>query len=277
MDHGLLQCFRSTSILARSFLSSGITNNNTANALGIFSPAITLVIFAAISAARGRNLDTETVFTTMAILSMVTHPANMVMTIVPRAVASFAGFERIQTFLLQPSLVDHREILPNYTRNSMSWNPGSGHLTKPCPTIFIQHLDVGNEQPILCDISLETYPGSLVIISGAVASGKSTLLRAILGEVVPLSGVIKTSTRRIAYCAQRPWIPGGTIKDVVCGDSEYVDERWYDEIMSLCCLLPDIQLWSDGDATQVGSRGSNLSGGQRQRLVRGMFISYYIR
>jgi ATP-binding cassette subfamily C (CFTR/MRP) protein 1 len=68
---------------------------NVANALGIFSPAITLVIFAAISGARGRSLDTETAFTTMAILSMVTHPANMVITIVPRAVAAYAGLERI--------------------------------------------------------------------------------------------------------------------------------------------------------------------------------------
>ena len=59
-----------------------------ANALGIFSPAITLIIFAVVSGARGRNLDTGTAFTTMAILSMV-------MTVIPRAVAAFSGFERI--------------------------------------------------------------------------------------------------------------------------------------------------------------------------------------
>lgn len=53
-------------------------NSDIANALGIFSPVITLAIFAIMSYFRGQNLDAETAFTTVAILTMVTHPANMV-------------------------------------------------------------------------------------------------------------------------------------------------------------------------------------------------------
>jgi hypothetical protein len=49
----------------------------TANALGIFSPAITLAIYAVITGIKGSSLDTETAFTTIAILGMTTHPANM--------------------------------------------------------------------------------------------------------------------------------------------------------------------------------------------------------
>lgn len=60
--------------------------NASANALGIFTPAITLVIFAIMSYFRGETLDAEAAFTTVAILTMVTHPANMVMTIIPRIV-----------------------------------------------------------------------------------------------------------------------------------------------------------------------------------------------
>ncbi|KAK3192091.1 hypothetical protein K4F52_001718 [Lecanicillium sp. MT-2017a] len=44
--------------------------NSSANALGLFSPAITLVLFALLSTLRGQRLDTTTAFTTIAILGL---------------------------------------------------------------------------------------------------------------------------------------------------------------------------------------------------------------
>lgn len=223
--------------------------------------------------ARGRNLDTETAFTTMAILSMVTHPANMVMTIVPRVVAAFAGFERIQAYLLRPSLQANRGILPKPTLNKLSWDPTTVHLTKSSPAIQIRQLRIGHKQLVLDNINIEVAAGSLTIISGPTGSGKSTLLRAILGEIVPAHGVISLSTRQIAYCAQKPWLPSGTIKQVIYGPtgiydaSDQDDENWYYEVTNICCLTHDLDSLLDGDQTQIGSRGLNLSGGQRQRVV----------
>ncbi|PCH05502.1 ABC transporter, integral membrane type 1 [Penicillium occitanis (nom. inval.)] len=246
--------------------------NMSANALGIFSPAITLVISALISVARGGKLDTETAFTTIAILSMVTHPANMVMTIVPRVVAAFAGFERIQTFLLQPSLQDTRQVLSENTRNDLLWDWSN-------PAIQIQDLRIGREQLVLRNINMQIAAGTFAIISGPTGSGKSTLLRAILGEVVPVQGSIALSTRSIAYCAQKPWLQNGTIKEAICGttnmysDREEYHERWYHEVVEICCLTHDLKNLPDGDQTQIGSKGLNLSGGQRQRvaLARALF------
>jgi ATP-binding cassette subfamily C (CFTR/MRP) protein 1 len=245
-----------------------------ANALGIFTPAITLVIFAVIAGARGRNLNTETAFTTVAILTMVTHPANMVMTIVPRIVSSFAGFDRIQTFLLHPHLNDHRGSLPKTMSNNLSSDPVSGQLTKSSAVILIQQLAIGEKQLILRNVDIEVAPGSIFIVSGPVGSGKSTLLRAILGEAVPAHGSIKLSTRRIAYCAQKPWLPSGTIKEAIHGPTDRVDDKWYHEVINLCCLTHDLKPLPDGDETQIGSRGLNLSGGQRQRVVSPTQIRY---
>ncbi|KAL3428462.1 ABC transporter [Phlyctema vagabunda] len=252
--------------------------NASANALGIFSPTITLVIFAIVSGARGHNLDTETAFTTMAILSMVTHPANMVMTIVPRAVAAFAGFERIQAFLLRPYPQPDLEILPESPLDSFSTNPKSSQA------IETRQLRIGDKHLVLKNVDISMAVGSLTIISGPTGSGKSTLLRAILGEVVPVHGSISISTRRIAYCAQRPWLPSGTMKQVIRGHtgmytaSNQVDEEWYDMITDVCCLTHDLNSLPDGDETQIGSRGLNLSGGQRQRvaLARALFARYDI-
>lgn len=98
-----------------------VAYNASANALGMFAPVITIVL-----AAKGeglglggsgdgkKGLDTETAFTAVAILGMVTHPANMVMTIVPRIVAAFASFERVQAFLTDESRSDERDVASRF-------------------------------------------------------------------------------------------------------------------------------------------------------------------
>ncbi|CRG86131.1 Multidrug resistance-associated protein 6 [Talaromyces islandicus] len=247
--------------------------NASANAVGLFSPAITLVVYALLSVARGDDLDTETAFTTMAILSMVTHPANMIMTIVPRAVASFAAFERIQSFLLQQSLHDIRESLSTDPLNS------STQIPVPGLAIQIRELRIGHKSPILEKISIEVAASSFTILSGRTGSGKSTLLRAIIGEVTPSHGSIGLSTRQIAYCAQKPWLPNGTVKEAIYGPGgtygtcNQTHDGWYDKIIKICCLDHDFANLPNGDQTQIGSRGLNLSGGQRQRvsLARALF------
>lgn len=247
--------------------------NASANALGIFSPAITLIIFAMNSATYGRRLDTETAFTTIAILSMVTHPANMVMTMVPRIVAALSGFERIQTFLLQPPLQANRGILPQASSIKFAWNPTSGQPVSSGTAIQISRVQIGHPQVILEDININVPNGKVTVISGPTGSGKSTLLRLILGETIPVHGSVALSTPHIAYCAQRPWLPNGTIRDVIYGANEKYSEKWYNEVIKACCLTYDIESLADGDQTRIGSRGLNLSGGQRQRvaLARALF------
>ncbi|KAI0535783.1 putative ABC transporter [Xylaria digitata] len=252
--------------------------NMSANALGIFSPAITLVIFAVISSSQGRELDTETVFTTVAILSMITHPANMIMTIVPRAVSAFAGFERIQSFLVRPSLETYRTTKSESVINRLPQNVPSHQVTSN-PAIRIEQLRIGQEHVVLEGVNIEVAAGSFAIVSGPTGSGKTTLLRAIIGEISPTHGSISLATEPIAYCAQRPWLPSGTVRDVICGapntavDLTENDERWYHEVTEICCLTHDFESFPAADQTQVGSRGLNLSGGQRQRvtLARALF------
>lgn len=234
-----------------------------ANALGIFTPAITLIIYAVVATAHGQALDTETAFTTMAILGLVTHPANMVMTIVPRAIGSLAGFDRIQSFLLRPSLHDQREELPRSVGLNLV------DIEDEPPAILIQDLKLGVKQTILESININISKGSLTIISGPVGSGKTTLLRAVLGEAPLTDGTIKISSQRIAYCAQRPWLPRGSLRRVITNtDSlEDIDISWYQKVLAVCCLEQDFKSLPEKDQTQIGSRGMNLSGGQRQRVV----------
>lgn len=227
-------------------------------------------MYAVIAATTGRDFDTETAFTTVAILGMVTHPANMIMTIVPRGVAAFAGFTRIQTFLLRPSLHSYRgEIpMPNRIGAFASVQPKDANAA-----ITVSHLTIGDKVPILEDVNITVRRGSLTVISGPVGCGKSSLLRAILGEIPPIQGRVEMSTKRIAYCAQRPWLPNGSIREVIQGYTGHDDQQWYRQVVETCCLTHDIDCLPNGDDTEIGSKGLNLSGGQRQRvaLARAVF------
>lgn len=63
-----------------------------------------LSILALVAHYRYNNVfDAETAFSTVAILALVTHPANRVMTMIPLAIGSLASFERIEEHLLAAS------------------------------------------------------------------------------------------------------------------------------------------------------------------------------
>ncbi|XXG94847.1 hypothetical protein Hte_001106 [Hypoxylon texense] len=246
-----------------------VAYTGSANFLGMFAPVLTLVLYAILAEVRGEKLDTETAFTTIAILIMVTHPANMVMTIVPRAVASLANFERIQGFLLEPSRHDRRiettvlatTLASEGTRNEPSIVPHSA--------INLTGLSVGETRFALENVNLTVRQGSIVMCCGATAAGKTVLIRSILGEV-PSTGKAAISSKRIGYCSQLPWIPNGSINQIITSFAEdhvAIDSEWYKEVVESCCLPQDIDALPGGDEYLVGSRGTNLSGGQRQRLA----------
>lgn len=226
---------------------------------------VTIVLLAVVSSRQGKNLDAEAAFTVVATLAIVSHPANMVMTLIPRAVASLASFERIQEYLLDVPVRDRRE-----SQRPPAHLPGS---TQAEPLgIRLQDVTVGlstgPSPAILKDISFQVNKGTITICAGPVGSGKSSLAKVILGEVEYRSGSLAVCSTRIGYCDQNSWLPSGRLKDIVCAFAKNIDETRYQEILAACCLTGDLANLSQGDETKVGSRGINLSGGQRQRLVR---------
>lgn len=239
-----------------------LTETRPANALGIFAPVVTLVVFALVARLQGSQMDVSTAFTTVAILALVTEPANMIMTIIPKAVATSANFERIQAYLLEPPRTDKRQI---------THQPSDASRTNAAAVVDINGATVqspSTEEAILHDINLVLLRGSTVICSGPVGSGKSILAKAILGEIMPSEGTITVSSTSIGFCDQQAWLPTGKIKQIVCGFSTAIDNQKYEDAIRACCLDHDLSTFPEGDNTVVGSRGINLSGGQRQRLVR---------
>eukprot|EP00854_Cymbomonas_tetramitiformis_P009056 gene9056-10731_t len=129
--------------------------------------------------------------------------------------------------------------------------------------------------PTLKELDLEVTPGSLVVVYGPTAAGKSSLLSAALGEISRLSGSHGLHGR-VAYCAQKVWLTsasvrrnitlGGGPREGGAADGE-VDEGRYARVLDECCLETDMQQLPGGDRAEVGEKGIALSGGQQQRVA----------
>ena len=140
------------------------------------------------------------------------------------------------------------------------------------PAILIENATLHpspNAGAVLNNLNIRLDKSSITIIAGPIGSGKSTILKAILGEL-PYEGKISISTPLMAYCAQTPWLANESILKNVCGLAEIslINEAWYNSVIHACVLDEDLKLFPEGDRTIIGSRGITLSGGQKQRLVR---------
>ncbi|KAJ6786175.1 hypothetical protein PWT90_00737 [Aphanocladium album] len=233
--------------------------NASANALGVFAPALTVALFAVVSNARNIPLDSAVLFTTVAALSIVTHPANMIMTIYPRIVSVAASFERFQEFLLASPLDDTRKIDDKTESDNI-------HSRTPVSLTDVT-VDGKHGRPILSNINMKLSQGSVSICCGPVGSGKSVLGKTILGEVPKSKGIVEVSSKTIGFCDQTPWVMAGTIKEVICAFDSKVDDAKYNAVIRACCLDHDLSQFDEGDDLYIGSRGVNLSGGQKQRIA----------
>uniref|UniRef100_A0A669BJZ4 ATP-binding cassette, sub-family C (CFTR/MRP), member 2 n=1 Tax=Oreochromis niloticus TaxID=8128 RepID=A0A669BJZ4_ORENI len=128
--------------------------------------------------------------------------------------------------------------------------------------------DIVRQDPIqlLCvsSVNLDIEPGQLVAVVGAVGSGKSSLMSALLGEMHSTKGFINIMGS-LAFVPQQAWIQNATLKDNILFGSPHEEEN-FKKVIQACALAPDLELLPGGDLTEIGEKGINLSGGQKQRV-----------
>ena len=82
-------------------------------------------------------------------------------------------------------------------------------------------------QPILKNINFEIKQGEFVCIIGEVGCGKSSLLQAILNNMLSLARGSKIYVNgSISYVSQIPWIRNATIKDNILFYQPYNEEKY---------------------------------------------------
>lgn len=130
----------------------------------------------------------------------------------------------------------------------------------------------------LDDVSLSLERGSFTVVTGRVASGKTTLLRVLLGLLPRDAGQIHWNGEpvadpgcffvppRSAYISQVPWLFSGTLRENILLGLRGSEESLL-EAIRLAVFEQDLAQMPDGLETVIGPKGVRLSGGQMQRAA----------
>lgn len=139
----------------------------------------------------------------------------------------------------------------------------------------------GGTSRALQGVSLEIPAGSLIAITGPVGSGKSALLRALMGLYPLEDGQVLVDGKpidemspderaaRMGYVPQDPGLFSGSVleniglEDARGGESQGLLER----VIGQASLERDVQEFRGGVEAQIGEGGIQVSGGQRQRIA----------
>ncbi len=133
-------------------------------------------------------------------------------------------------------------------------------------------------------ISLRLERGSLTVVTGRIASGKTTLLRVLLGLLPKDAGEVRWNDEvvadpanffvppRSAYTAQVPQLFSATLKEnILLGLAE--DTVDLPTAIATAVMEHDVAMLEKGMETMIGTRGVKLSGGQVQRAAAArMFV-----
>ncbi|XP_011505704.1 PREDICTED: multidrug resistance-associated protein 4-like [Ceratosolen solmsi marchali] len=172
------------------------------------------------------------------------------------------SIKRIEKFLLlEETKSIAKEITLNKHNKMNDTNVKEGSVSiKEVNTSWGENSNLNN----LRHINLCIYPRKLYAVVGPVGSGKSSLLKLILGELGTTSGEV-TVYGRISYASQEHWLFSDSVREnIIFGECQ--DEGRYARVTAACALTKDIEQMPYGDETPVGERGASLSGGQCARI-----------
>lgn len=142
----------------------------------------------------------------------------------------------------------------------------------------VNHLSYqyGQSSSGIHDIHFKLKQGQFLVITGRIGSGKSTLVRTLLGLLPKQQGEILWNGEKVdpatflmppraAYTPQVPRLFSDTLRENIIQGKQGNTDQAMEKAIRLAVLDKDIQQLDQGLETSVGPRGVMLSGGQIQR------------
>nr|A0A3G9H9H1.1 RecName: Full=ABC transporter ALT5; AltName: Full=AAL-toxin biosynthesis cluster protein 5 [Alternaria alternata]BBG74265.1 ABC transporter [Alternaria alternata] len=229
----------------------------------LIAPVITL-------AATSESVATSNIFTIVALISLLTAPLGQLFQSVAPLMSGLACLDRIQTYLELEPVRERRghnkSRLERIVDGPASSDEDYSYAFRVVNGSFRWQKDSPH---CLQNVNLTVKHAAFTMIVGPVGSGKSTLCKALLGEISLSAGRVlvgKESEGKIAYCGQTPFLSNSTIRDNIVHFSQWNTSR-YIEVIEASGLSYHLARLPDGHDTLVGSNGLLLSGGQRQLIA----------
>lgn len=154
-------------------------------------------------------------------------------------------------------------------------------LPRPTGALSVDQLFAvvpGTRDTLLRGISFKVSPGDVLAIIGPSGSGKSSLVRHLVGAMSPAGGTVRLDGtelqhwdpdqlgQNMGYLPQDVKLFGGTVFENI---SRFEDQPNDEDVVAAATLSGAhemIQTLGNGYETEVGDGGMYLSGGQRQRV-----------
>ena len=252
----------------------------------------------------GHELDVASALTSLSLFAILRFPLLIFPRVINNAVESLVAVKRIQAFLQAPqhvplgagTLVDQDDDdttvlqLDHVTASYYHHNHNDTTTTAPADTkepeeqqaLLSSSLDPtepdesnalnSSVEVCLHDISLSVNRGELIAVVGGVGCGKSSVVQTLLGNVPTFvhGHASRLPNTTLAYFAQTPFLLNATVQDNILFqhvDDTDQDEALYQRALTACALRHDLELFPQGDQTEIGEKGLNLSGGQKARIA----------
>ncbi|GAM84988.1 hypothetical protein ANO11243_029910 [Dothideomycetidae sp. 11243] len=253
----------------------------------VFAPIIGFTTYTLAPAIHKNNiLDSARAFSSLTIFALLTEGVGSFVHSAVNLMLAVSSFERYRTTLLEKHTWHESKkasrrwtltappLLENTDAEQWALEvlaaTADAHTPPDDKQVCIQARDTNigwsSEKIVVQSLSLVVRKREITLVTGPTNSGKSTLLRAMLGEAWIEGPALHRHFDRAAYCDQIPWLANKTIRQNILGGSP-VDEDWYETTLQACQLKPDLGRLAQGDQTVVGNEGSRLSGGQRTRVA----------
>jgi ATP-binding cassette subfamily B protein/ATP-binding cassette subfamily C protein len=263
---------RHRAALADTFLTEllrGVNRN-----MATIAIAVVLIVAASSLDNGSMSLGELTVFLTY--LPRLTDYMAFIGDIIAQHRRTGVAFERIRELAVDATDPDLLE------RSRVPLSGAQPELVDPRPEVEpLRELTVRNLVHQGVDFSLER--GSFTVVTGKIGSGKSTLVRALLG-LIPAEGEVGWNGEliedrasyfvppRSAYTAQVPRLFSESLADNIAMGHRAARERLR-QAVQLAVLDPDLERLEQGLETMVGARGVKLSGGQVQRSAAARMLA----
>ncbi|GBC03173.1 hypothetical protein RclHR1_00500021 [Rhizophagus clarus] len=249
----------------------------------IVSPVlVTIASFYIFTKIQGNELTASIAFTSLSVFYELRFALNILPEIFMDGSQAYISLKRIEKFLNEDEITDSelengnnvlgQESKIGFENATVTWNRLNNEEINDEPEFKMKNLTLN-------------FPiGELSIICGPTGSGKTLLLMSLLGETNVISGRVycpKSPTDIVTYelnpsnwilpnsvalVSQQAWLQNASIKSNIIFGLPYDEER-YENVIKMCSLETDLEIFEDGDMTEIGEKGITLSGGQKQRVA----------
>jgi PrtD family type I secretion system ABC transporter len=198
------------------------------------------------------------------LISKALAPIQKLLLIWPEVVSARQSFERLEKLL--------QEDEQHLDRLSLPVPRGQLSLTQ------VMVIPQGAKQPVLQGIHFEMAPGEVTAIIGPSASGKSSLVRLLVGIWKPTSGAVRLDDASVfdwvrqdlggsmGYVPQEIAFLEGTVAQNIARMGT-VDDAKVVAAAQMAQLHEIILKFPNGYETMLGESGYALTGGQKQKLA----------